>query len=247
VLKKVREDQIKAMRQAQLLSRLDMIYRTGKRECSIPYAWLEQRNSGTRNIVNQEEFETPSRQDMLFPDGPKFIRYYYAMEKFKKQTQIIQYIIFDLLTVKPYIIITEVLAYFISVNTSASSAIQFLNGLSSIISPKFDIDLKNNHKLQFTRKAISAHLIMKPKYVDTWNVGILFNYWRRYGSNRNLSNIELQTKLISLLMTIYSMRPAEIEDITLRYSVIYQNTEKVDLQQQTKTKSGLPSHKLPKT
>ncbi|KAA6385934.1 MAG: hypothetical protein EZS28_018540 [Streblomastix strix] len=53
------------------LAKLDIIHRTGKRECQISYAWLEQRNSGTRNIVNQEEFETPSRKDMLFPDRPK--------------------------------------------------------------------------------------------------------------------------------------------------------------------------------
>ncbi|KAA6397962.1 MAG: hypothetical protein EZS28_006509 [Streblomastix strix] len=53
------------------MARPNMLYRTGKRECSIPYALLELRNSGARNIVNQEEFETPSRKDMLFPDGLK--------------------------------------------------------------------------------------------------------------------------------------------------------------------------------
>ncbi|KAA6353761.1 MAG: hypothetical protein EZS28_050712 [Streblomastix strix] len=148
---------------------------------------------------------------------------------------------------KPHIIITEVLAQFTSVNTSASSALQFLNGLSSMLSLTFDIDLKNNHMLQFTRKAISAHMIVKPKYEDTWNVGILFDYWREKGSNRNLTNIELQTKLTSLLMTICSMRPAEIEGISLRHSVICEQTDKVDLRLQPKTKSGLHSHKLPKT
>ncbi|KAA6373562.1 MAG: hypothetical protein EZS28_030909 [Streblomastix strix] len=127
---------------------------------------------------------------------------------------------------KPHIIITEVLAQFTSVNTSASSALQFLNGLSSVISLILDIDLKNNHMLQFTRKAISAHMIVKPKYEDTWNVGILFDYWREKGSNRKLTNIELQTKLTSLLMTICSIRPAEIEGISLRHSVICEQTDK---------------------
>ncbi|KAA6360196.1 MAG: hypothetical protein EZS28_044278 [Streblomastix strix] len=210
------------------MARPDMVHRTGKRECSIPYAWLEQRNLGTRNIVNQEEFETPSRKDMLFPDGPKarmgrrfarkilrilnvskgaidMILYgqryntqrrnYYAMEKLKKWTQINHYTILDLLSMKPHIFITEVLAQFTSVNTSSSSALQFLNRLSSMLSLTFKIDLKNNHMLQFTRKAISVRMIIKPKYEDTWNVGILFDYWRVKGSNRNLSNIELQTKL----------------------------------------------------
>ncbi|KAA6353870.1 MAG: hypothetical protein EZS28_050603 [Streblomastix strix] len=65
--------------------------------------------------------------------------------------------------------------------------------------------------LHFTRKAISAHTIVKPKYEDTWNVGILFDYWREIGSNRNLTNIELQAKLTSLLMSICSMRPTEVE------------------------------------
>ncbi|KAA6362708.1 MAG: hypothetical protein EZS28_041764 [Streblomastix strix] len=148
---------------------------------------------------------------------------------------------------KPHIIITEVLAQFTSINTSASSALQFLNGLSSMLSLTFDIDLKNNHMLQFARKAISAQIIVKPKYEDTWNVGILFDYWRGKGSNRNLTNIELQTKLTSLLMTICSMRPAEIEGISLRHSVICEQTDKVDLRLQPKTKSGLHSHKLPKT
>ncbi|KAA6368254.1 MAG: hypothetical protein EZS28_036218 [Streblomastix strix] len=50
--------------------RPDMVHRTGKRECSILYAWLKQRNSGIRNIVNEEEFETPFMQKMLFPAGP---------------------------------------------------------------------------------------------------------------------------------------------------------------------------------
>ncbi|KAA6355860.1 MAG: hypothetical protein EZS28_048614 [Streblomastix strix] len=186
-----------------------MVRRTGKRECSIPYAWLEQRNSGTRNIVNQEEFETPSRKDMLFPDGSKarkgrrFARkilrilnvskgaidmilygqrynnqrgYYYAMEKLKKWTQINHYTKLDLLTMKPHIIKTQILAQFTSVNTSASSALQFLNGISSMLSLTFDINLKNNHKLQFTRKAISTHIIVEPKYEDTRNIGILFDY-----------------------------------------------------------------------
>ncbi|KAA6387647.1 MAG: hypothetical protein EZS28_016827 [Streblomastix strix] len=74
---------------------------------------------------------------------------------------------------KLQIIITEILAQFTSVNTSASSALQFLNGLSSMLSLTFDIDLNNNHMLQFTRKAILAHMIVKSKYEDTWNVGIL--------------------------------------------------------------------------
>ncbi|KAA6393871.1 MAG: hypothetical protein EZS28_010605 [Streblomastix strix] len=148
---------------------------------------------------------------------------------------------------KPYIIITEVLAQFTSVNTSASSALQFLNGLSSMLSLTFNIDLKNNHMLQFTRKAISEHMIVNPKYEDTWKVVILFDYQRGKGSNRNLTNIELQTKLTSLLMTICSMRPAEIEGISLRHSVICEQIDKVDLRLQPKTKSGLHSRKLPKT
>ncbi|KAA6358113.1 MAG: hypothetical protein EZS28_046360, partial [Streblomastix strix] len=127
---------------------------------------------------------------------------------------------------KDTILKEEVLAQFTSVNTSASSALQFLNGLSSTLSLKFNIDLKNNHMLQFTRKAISAHMIVKPKYEDTWNVGIQFDYWREKGSNRYLTNVELQTKLTSLLMTICSMRPAEIEGISQRYSVICEQTDK---------------------
>ncbi|KAA6383882.1 MAG: hypothetical protein EZS28_020588, partial [Streblomastix strix] len=148
---------------------------------------------------------------------------------------------------KPYIIITEVLAKFTSVNTSASSALQFLNGLSSMLSLTFNIDLKNNHMLQFTGKTISAHMIVKPKYEDTWNVGILFDYWREKGSNQNFTNIELQTILTSLLMTICSMRPAEIEGISLRHSVICEQTDKVYLRLRPKTKSGLHSYKFPKT
>ncbi|KAA6366567.1 MAG: hypothetical protein EZS28_037907 [Streblomastix strix] len=180
--------------------RLDMVHKTGKRECSIPYAWLEQRNLGTRNIVNQEEFETLSSKDMLFPDGPKARkgrrfarkilrilnvskgaidmilygqryntqrRHYQALEKLMKWTQINHYTILDLLSIKPHFIITEVLAQFTSVNTSASSALQFLSGLSSMLSLTFNIDLKNNHMLQFTRKAISAHMIVKLQYEDT--------------------------------------------------------------------------------
>ncbi|KAA6372000.1 MAG: hypothetical protein EZS28_032475 [Streblomastix strix] len=174
-------------------------------------------------------------------------RYNYATEKLKKWTQINHYTIPDLLSMKPYIIITEVLAQFTSVNTSASSALQFLNGLSLILSLTFNIDLKNNQMLQFTRKAISAHMIVKPKYEDTWKVVILFDYWRGKGSNRNLTNIELQTKLTSLLMTICSMRPAEIEGISLRHSVICEQIDKVDLRLQPKTKSGLHSYKLPKS
>ncbi|KAA6401431.1 MAG: hypothetical protein EZS28_003029, partial [Streblomastix strix] len=90
-------------------------------------------------------------------------------------------------------------------------------------------------------------MIVKPKYEDTWNVGILFDYWREKGSNRNLSNIELQTKFTSLLMTICSIRPAEIEGISLRHSVICEQTDKVDLRLQPKTRSRLHSNKLPKT
>ncbi|KAA6400985.1 MAG: hypothetical protein EZS28_003486, partial [Streblomastix strix] len=174
-------------------------------------------------------------------------RYYYTMEKLMKWTQINHYSILGLLTMKPYIIITEVLAQFTSVNTSASSVLQFLNGLSSMLSLTFDIDLQNNHMLQFTRKAISAHMIVKPKYEDTRNVGKLFDYWGGKRLNRNLTNIELLTKLTSLFMTVCSMRPAEIEGISLRYSVICEQVDNMNLRLQLKTKSGLHSHKLPKT
>ncbi|KAA6380422.1 MAG: hypothetical protein EZS28_024050 [Streblomastix strix] len=169
------------------------------------------------------------------------------MEKLKKWTQINLNILLDLLTMNPLIIITEVLSQFTSVNTSASSALRFLNGLSSMLSLTFNIDLKNNHMLQFTRKAVSANMIVNSKYMDTWNVGIFFDYWKEKGSNRNLTNIELQTKLTSLLKTICSMRPAEIEGISLRHTVICEETDKVDLRLQPKTKSGLNLHKLPKT
>ncbi|KAA6322340.1 MAG: hypothetical protein EZS28_054446, partial [Streblomastix strix] len=107
-----------------------------------------------------------------------------------------------------------------------------------MLSLTFNIDLKNNHMLQFTRKAISAHMIVKPKYEDTWNVGILFDYWREKGSNRNLTNIELQIKLTSLFMTICSMRPAEIEEISLRHSVVCEQTDNADLRLQPKTKDN---------
>ncbi|KAA6378662.1 MAG: hypothetical protein EZS28_025809 [Streblomastix strix] len=43
------------------------------------------------------------------------------------------------------------------------------------------------------------------------------------------------------------MRPAEIEGISLRYSIICDQTDKIDLRLQPKTKSGLHSYKLPKT
>ncbi|KAA6393738.1 MAG: hypothetical protein EZS28_010741 [Streblomastix strix] len=277
------EDQRRADRSndnSSIMARPDMVHRTSKRKCSIPYAWLEQRNSGTRNIVNQEEFETPASKDMLYSDGPKARkgrrfarkilrilnvskgaidmilygqryntqrRYYYTMEKLKKWTQINHYTILDLLTIKQHIIITEVLVQLTSVNTSTSSALQFLNGLPSMLSLTFHLDLKNNHMLQFTRKAISAHMIVKPKYEDSQYVGKLFDYWKEKGPNRNLTNIELQTKLTSLFMTICSMRPAEIEGISLNHSMICEQTDKVDLRLQPKTKSRLHSHKLPKT
>ncbi|KAA6385933.1 MAG: hypothetical protein EZS28_018539 [Streblomastix strix] len=148
---------------------------------------------------------------------------------------------------KPHIIITEVLVQFTSVNTSASLALQFLNGLSSMLSLTFDIDLKNNQMLQFTRKAISVHMIVKPKYEDTQNVGILFGYWRGKRSNRNLPNIQLQTKLTSLIMTVCSMRLAEIEGMSQTCLAICEIADKVDLRLQLKTKTGLYLHKLPKT
>ncbi|KAA6374682.1 MAG: hypothetical protein EZS28_029789, partial [Streblomastix strix] len=68
------EDQRRADRSndnSPTMARPDIAHSTDKRECQISYAWLEQRNSGTRNIVYQEEFENPSGQDMLFLDGLK--------------------------------------------------------------------------------------------------------------------------------------------------------------------------------
>ncbi|KAA6378799.1 MAG: hypothetical protein EZS28_025674 [Streblomastix strix] len=90
-------------------------------------------------------------------------------------------------------------------------------------------------------------MIVKQKYEDTQNIGMQFDYWREKGSNLHLTNIELQSKLTSLLMTICSMRPAEIEGISLRHSVICEQTDKVDLRLQLEIKTGPHSHKLPKT
>ncbi|KAA6403982.1 MAG: hypothetical protein EZS28_000492 [Streblomastix strix] len=147
---------------------------------------------------------------------------------------------------KPHIITTEVLAQFTQVNTSASYVLQFLNGLSSMLSLTFDIDFKNNHMLQFTRKSISAHMNVKPKYEDIWKVGIQFDYWRGKGLNRNLINVVLQTKITSLLTTICSIRPTEMEGKSLRHLVICEQIDKIDLRLQLKTKSELHSHKYQK-
>ncbi|KAA6359554.1 MAG: hypothetical protein EZS28_044919 [Streblomastix strix] len=90
-------------------------------------------------------------------------------------------------------------------------------------------------------------MIVKPKYVDIWIIGILFDYQREKGLNRNLTNIELQNKPNSLLMTICSMKPAEIKGMSLKHSVIRKKTYKIDLILQPKTMSGLNAHKLPRT
>ncbi|KAA6359330.1 MAG: hypothetical protein EZS28_045143 [Streblomastix strix] len=60
------------------------------------------------------------------------------------------------------------------------------------------------------------------------------------------SLIKKNLKLSPVLMTICSMKPAEIEGISLRYSVVREQIDKVDLRLQPKTKSGLHSYKLPK-
>ncbi|KAA6403983.1 MAG: hypothetical protein EZS28_000493 [Streblomastix strix] len=91
------EDQRRADRSndnSSTMARPDMVHRTGKRECSVPYAQLEQRNSGTKNIVNQKEFETFIRKDMLFSDGPKarkgrrFARKIFRIKNFLKGAKI---------------------------------------------------------------------------------------------------------------------------------------------------------------
>ncbi|KAA6379850.1 MAG: hypothetical protein EZS28_024620 [Streblomastix strix] len=148
-------------------------------------------------------------------------RYYFAMEKLKKWTQINHYAILDLLTMKPNIIITDVQAQFISVNISASSAFQFK---------------EQSHAPIYKEGDFCTHMNVKPKYDDTWNVELLFDYLRQKRSNQNLAIIELWTKLSSLHMTICSMRPTEIEAISLRHSVICEQTDKVDLRLQPKTK-----------
>ncbi|KAA6374300.1 MAG: hypothetical protein EZS28_030171 [Streblomastix strix] len=79
----------------------------------------------------------------------------------------------------------------------------------------------------------------------TWEYYLTIGEKKR--SNRKLANVELQTKLISILMTICSMRPAEIYEISLRHLVIFEQTDKIDLRLQPKTKSLLHSYKLPKT
>ncbi|KAA6366035.1 MAG: hypothetical protein EZS28_038437 [Streblomastix strix] len=130
-------------------------------------------------------------------------RYYFAKEKLKKWTKINHYTLFDLLAMKPHISITEVLAQFTSVNTSASSALQFIDRLSSMLSLTFDIDLKNNHKLQIIMKAILVHMIVN-RYIKTHGT------WEYY-------------------LTIGDKKPAEIEGIPLRHSVICEQTDKEDL------------------
>ncbi|KAA6383414.1 MAG: hypothetical protein EZS28_021060 [Streblomastix strix] len=104
-------------------------------------------------------------------------RYYYAMEEHKKRSQITHYSTLNLISIKPYTITTEILAQLTSVNTQTSQVLQFLKGVSSILLFTFEIDLKNNLTFQLTKKAIQGHMIVKPKYEDSWNMGILFDYW----------------------------------------------------------------------
>ncbi|KAA6397610.1 MAG: hypothetical protein EZS28_006861 [Streblomastix strix] len=193
------EDQRRADRSndnCSTMARLDVVYRTGIRECSIlMLGWSNEILEPRTSLIKKNLKLVPGKICCFIMDRRPG-REDDSQEKF-----------FDY----QHIILTEVIAQFTSVNTSASSAVLFLNGLSSMLLLTFDIDLKNNHMFQFTRKAISAHMIVKPKYEEIWNVGILFDYWREKGSNRNLTNNDLQTKPTSLLMTICSMRPAQIE------------------------------------
>ncbi|KAA6374057.1 MAG: hypothetical protein EZS28_030416 [Streblomastix strix] len=55
---------------------------------------------------------------------------------------------------------------------------------------------------------------------------MLFVYWRRKGSNRNLTSIELQTKLTSLLTKICSKRSTENEGMSLRQLMFCQKPTK---------------------
>ncbi|KAA6373641.1 MAG: hypothetical protein EZS28_030832 [Streblomastix strix] len=245
VLKKFREEQIEAVIIAPLWpGQIWYIELVNENVQSLMLGWSNQILEPGISLIKKNLKLLPGRICCFLMDRrPEKIQYpkkiLLCNGKLQKWTQINHYTIIDLLKMKSPIIIPEVLAQFTSVNTSASSALQFLNRLSSMLLLTFDIDLKNNHMLQFTRKAISPRMIVKPKNVDTKNVGKLFDYWREKGSNRNLTNIELQTKLTSLLMTICSMRPAEIQGKSLRHSVICKQTDKVDLRLQQKTKSRL--------
>lgn len=97
---------------------------------------------------------------------------------------------------------TEVLTQITSINNSASSIPQFLNGRTSIFSLNFETNFKNNYMLQFLKKVISAHIYIIPEFEDIWNAGRLFDNWRGSGSNCNLINIEICTKLTSILIII---------------------------------------------
>jgi hypothetical protein len=55
----------------------------------------------------------------------------------------------------------------------------------------FNTDLNKNPTISLKRKALSNHHIQNPKYDDTWDVGIMFDYWRERGANSNLKNVEL--------------------------------------------------------
>ncbi|KAA6384842.1 MAG: hypothetical protein EZS28_019631 [Streblomastix strix] len=277
------EDQRRADRSndnSSTVARQDKVYRTGKREYSIPSAWLEQRNSGIRNIINQEKFETSSKKDMLFPDGLKARKERRFAKKILRILNVSKGAIDNILCGQRYniqrrnyyangktqemdlnqslhntlFIIIET-TYHYNRGTSLIHFCEHFSKLSTSVSqwtlfntlthiryrfneqPKAPIYQESDFSTHDRQTEIRRHM----------KRGNTIRLFERKGSNRNLTNIELLTKLTSFLMTICSMRPAEIEGISLRLPVICEKTNKVDLRLQPKTKSGLHPHKLPKT
>ncbi|KAA6364519.1 MAG: hypothetical protein EZS28_039954 [Streblomastix strix] len=82
----------------------------------------------------------------------------------------------------------------------------------------FDREPMHDTPSALTYRAISNCNVVTRKYTHVWGIDVLFKYWATQPADQMLTNLDLQIKLASLLLSVCFLRITEISEIDLNLS-----------------------------
>ncbi|KAA6402475.1 MAG: hypothetical protein EZS28_002009 [Streblomastix strix] len=209
--------------------------------------WKKEESSQFSRQIKQEFFRVVQQ---LLINGWRFEiqrHYLYAMRTLAEFTYDHGLSIDQLLSISPRFLLLEVINWFTRWNPSVSSVNTLQSCLKTILSLTFDTPQITSTPSQFAYRAVLNCKIINKKYYNIWVIRQLLDYWRSLPYDKDISNIEIQTKLASLLLSLCFIRINEAAEINLAISNIDYRNQTVIFCSSSKTNNLIEQQEIRRT
>ncbi|KAA6322943.1 MAG: hypothetical protein EZS28_054372, partial [Streblomastix strix] len=128
-------------------------------------------------------------------------RSYYTIVTLDNRIKQLKYTVKDVLAMQPGFILTEVMAQFTNQNKTPKSTLGKQSCSKTMQQLIFDREPMHDTPSALTYRAISNCNVVTRKYTHVQDIDVLFKYWATQSADQMLTNLDLQIKLASLLLS----------------------------------------------